>query len=187
VKTPISGIVTRKNAEQGEFVNIGSAIADIADISKLKANLNVSESNAYRLKIGDSASVSTDVYPGISFHGLVTYIGSQGDDAHNYPVEIVIDNTREHPLRAGTFVAIHIDLRDTHERLYIPRLSLQGSSDGAAAYVVEHGHAALKRLSLGAQTGEYIEVIMGIAEGDTVVTAGQINLADGATVSIVKN
>lgn len=184
VVSPISGIVTERNMEIGAYVNTGNQIAKIIDISKLKVLLNVSETNVYHLQIGDKATISTDVYPGVSFDGCISFIGSQSDAAHNYPVEIAMNNSKEHPLKAGTIVTSHIVIPDTKTRLFIPRQSLQGSTNDAFVYVVENSKALLRRIVVGSENGDYLEVISGLTEGEKVVTSGQINLSDGKEVSV---
>src|SRR5512133_2718076 len=88
VVSPVSGIIAEKNIEAGAYVNTGNQIVKIIDISRFRVALNVSETNVYRLKIGDKATITTDVYPGITFDGCISFIGPQADATHNYPVEI---------------------------------------------------------------------------------------------------
>ena len=185
VISPISGIITEKYVEAGAYINAGSPVAAIVDISKFKVKLNVSETNVYRLKTGDKAIVTSDVYPGISFDGQISYISCQGDNSHNYPVEITISNSQQHPMKAGTFVTAHITISDSQKRLYIPRKALQGSTKDASVYIVDNSKAVLKNIVVGINNSEYIEVVSGISENDKVIVAGQLNCSDGKAVSIV--
>ena len=136
VTTSISGIITEKNIEEGTYVNIGTAIAFVVDISRLKVKLNVSETNVYALKVGDSVNITTDVYPGMEFTGTIGFISSKGDDSHNYPVEIEMLNSTKNPLKAGTFVHVTIRIDSHHDGLFIPREALQGSIKDAKIYIV---------------------------------------------------
>lgn len=184
VTAPVSGIVVERNVEIGAYVNIGNQIAKIIDISKLKVLLNVSETNVYHIKVGDKVTITTDVYPGVSFDGRISFIGSQSDATHNYPVEIAMNNNNEHPLKAGTLVTSHIVIPDTKPRLFIPRQSLQGSTSDAHVYVVENSKALLRKIVVGSENSDYLEVVSGLTEGEKIVTSGQINLSDGKAVSV---
>lgn len=186
IKSPINGIVTKKQVEEGEYINIGSPIATIIDISRLKIKLNVSEANVYQLKHGDKAIIATDVYPGITFEGNINFISSQGDDSHNYPVEIVIPNNAKYTLKAGTFANVMIKLPVAGEALYIPRESLLGSLNDAAVYVAENNKAIRKRIIVGNGNDKYLKVISGLIEGENVIVNGQINLSDNTAIKIVK-
>jgi len=185
IKSPISGVIIKKQVEEGEYINIGSPIATIVDISKLKIKLNVSEVNVYQLKLNDKAIITTDVYPGVTFEGNISFISSQGDGSHNYPVEIVISNNSKHPLKSGTFANVMIKLPVAAEALYIPRESLLGSITEASVYVAENNKAILKKIVVGNGNDKFIKVISGLKEGEKVIVNGQINLSDNNAIKIV--
>jgi membrane fusion protein, multidrug efflux system len=185
IKSPISGIITRKHVEEGEYINVGSPIATIVDISRLKIKLNVSEANVYQLKIGDKAIIATDVYPGVTFEGTISFISPQGDDSHNYPVEIVISNNSKNPLKSGTFANVLIKLPETGEALYIPRESLLGSITDAEVYVAENEKAILKNIVVGNGNDKFIKVISGLNEDEKIIVNGQINLSENKAIKII--
>lgn len=185
IKSPISGIIISKQVEAGEYINIGSPIATIVDISKLKIKLNVSEANIYQLKLNDKAIITTDVYPGVVFEGKISFISSQGDDSHNYPVEIVISNSTKYPLKSGTFANVMIKLPVVEEALYIPRESLLGSTTEALVYIAENDKAILKKIIVGRGNDKFIKVINGLKEGEKVIINGQINLSNNKSIKIL--
>ena len=185
IKSPISGVITKKQVEEGEYINIGSPIVTIVDISKLTIKLNVSEANVYRLKMNDKATITTDVYPGVTFKGTISFISSQGDDSHNYPVEIVIPNNSKYPLKSGTFANVMIKLPVAAEAAYIPRESLLGSITDAEVYVAENNKAIRRKIVVGNGNDKYIKVISGLHEGDKVIINGQINLSNNKEIKIL--
>lgn len=182
VLAPISGVITEKTAEVGSYVNIGSPIAKIVDISRLKIRMNVSESNVYKLQVGNAATVTSDVAPDKTFKGKITFISSKGDDSHNYAVEVVITNNGK--LKAGSFAEVLINIPSKASALSIPRESLLGSSQDAKVYVVENGKATTRKITVGGGNEKMLFILEGLAKGEQVVTAGQINLIDGQSVKI---
>jgi membrane fusion protein, multidrug efflux system len=185
ILSPITGIVSKKQFEKGEFINIGSPIVTLVDISRLKIKLSVSETNVYQLNVGDKTVITTDVYPGARFEGNISYISPKGDETHNYAVEIQIANSKEYPLKSGTFANVLIHLPSTGEGLFIPRESLLGSVKEATVYIAENGKAWLKSIVVGGGNDQYLRVISGINENDKVVVNGQINLSDGKEIKII--
>ncbi len=185
VTAPISGIISEKTAEKGSFTNIGNPIAKIVDISRLKIRMNVSESNIYKLFNGDRAEVVCDAFPDKTFTGKVSYIASKGDDSHNYPVEVIINNNGK--LKAGTFANVTINLPGKGSALSIPREALLGSSKNAKVYIVKDGKAQTRAITVVGGNEKVLFVANGLAKGEQVVTAGQINLIDGISVSIAPN
>jgi membrane fusion protein, multidrug efflux system len=187
ITSPINGIITKKILERGEYINIGSYVATIIDVSKLKVKLNVSETNVYLLKVGDKAVITTDVYSGLAFEGNISFISPKGDETHNYPVELVIVNNKKYPLKSGTFVNVLIGLPSNPEPLYIPRESLQGSVKDAKVYIAENGKAILRNIVADGGNDKYIKVISGLKEGEKIIVNGQINLSDGKAIKIINN
>jgi membrane fusion protein, multidrug efflux system len=187
ILAPINGIITQKLSEVGAYVSSGSAIGYIVNISKLKVKINVSESSVYLLNVGDNTDITTDVYSGITFSGKISYISPTGDESHNYPVEVEIDNSSKHPLKAGTFVNIKIDIPSSGNKLFIPREALQGSVKDAQIYVAENNIAKLKKIVIGSQNNDYLEVLSGLNEGEQVITSGQVNLSDNKPIKIINN
>lgn len=186
IVTPISGYVTNKPVEAGAFANVGTPIVTIVDISRLRVELSVAENDVYALKVGDNVSITSTVYPGVTFKGDITFISPRGDEAHNYPVEVSIVNQEKNPLKAGTYVNVAFNRKSNTPTLQIPRGALVGSVKNAQVYTVENNVARLKKLTIGQDNGPYLEVLEGLNEGEQVVTTGQINLTDSTRVTIIK-
>jgi len=185
LKTPITGTVNARLVDIGTMVQPGMPVANIVDITTLKVRVNVGEQVAFQLKSGDPVHIVTDVYPGQKFKARVDNIASKADEAHTYPVEIKLSNSTQYPLKAGMFCRISFTSVAATEAIAIPRVALVGSVKDAAVFVVRNGIAYLQQVVVGKQTNEYLEVLNGLSEGDTVVTSGQNNLVDKTKVLIV--
>lgn len=184
VKSPIGGIISKKLVERGTYINVGNPIATVVDIATMKIKLNVSEANVYLLKMGQQATITTDVYPTVSFSGKISFISPQGDQAHNYQVDLLTSNGGKNRLKAGTFVNAHFDLPARPNTLYIPREALQGSIKDAKVFVAENGKAVLKNITVRSGNDKFVEVIAGLNEGEKVVVTGQVNLTDGKVIKV---
>jgi len=187
IASSIRGIITSKNIEEGTYVNPGTAIASVANLSGLKVQSSVSEADAYSLAVGMPVTVSTDVYPGVEFQGSISFVSPIGDDVHNYSVEAEMPNSGEHELKSGTFVAVRVTLASSDEGLYIPREALQGSIKDAKVYIVEDGMAKLRRLVIGRETDGILRVLSGLTASDRVIVSGQVNLTDNLAVTVIEN
>jgi RND family efflux transporter MFP subunit len=185
IVAPFSGFITSKNTELGAYVNPGTPIVGIADVSNLKVRLAVSEANAYQLRAGREVNVSAGVYPGVTYQGIITSISPQGSGAHTFPVEITIANNDKHPLKAGTYVNASVNMNHSGTTLMIPRDAIVSSVKDPSVYVVRGETVELVKITTGSDYSSYIEVIAGLGAGDRVVTNGQINLMDGAKITII--
>ncbi|QJD98227.1 efflux RND transporter periplasmic adaptor subunit [Mucilaginibacter robiniae] len=186
IKAPTSGIIADKKVEEGMVVNAGAEIATIVNLSRAKVQVNLTETEVYQIVQGQKVKITTDVYPGKVFNGIVSFISPQADQTHNYLVEIQVDNTQKSLLRSGTFVYADFS-RTTHQQLLmIPREALTESVKNASVFVVQDGIVHLKTVQTGTETNGKIQVVSGLNTGDQIVTSGQINLKDGSAVSVSK-
>jgi HlyD family secretion protein len=107
IESPITGIVTRRNIEEGETVvigtmnNAGTVLLTIADMSVIQAEVEVDETDIPSVKMGQPAKVTIDALPGQTFTGKVTEIGnspiqtgtgqSSSTQATNFKVIVTLD------------------------------------------------------------------------------------------------
>lgn len=186
VTSPIAGVVTTRMYDQGAYVPNAAVVANVVDISKLKVRLNVAEADAFQVHVGDTVAVTSDVYPAETFTGTITSISAKGDEAHTYPVEILLPNAAAHPLKAGMFVHVVFTSMPSTQTLAIPRAALVGSIRAPQVYVVSNGLASLRDIVTGNVTDTRLAVVKGLTEGESVVVSGQNNLHDQSPVTVVK-
>ncbi len=106
IESPITGIVTRRNIEEGETVvigtmnNAGTVLLTIADMSIIEAEVDVDETDIPTLRIGQTAKVTIDAMPDQTFTGKVTEVGnspiqaagaSAAAQATNFKVVVTLD------------------------------------------------------------------------------------------------
>lgn len=185
ILAPFSGYITTLSTELGAYLNVGNPIAYIADISNLKVTLDVSETNAYALNKGQTVKISTDVNPDLAFSGKISNISAKASTSHTYPVEIMIANNGKDKLKAGTYVNVSVNMSKSGKALMIPRDAIVSSVKDPSVYVVEGQVAKLVKIKTGRNFNSNLEVLEGLKEHDKVVTNGQINLTDGAKVSVI--
>jgi HlyD family secretion protein len=108
IESPIDGIVTRRNIEEGETVvvgtmnNAGTVLLTIADMSVIEAQVEVDETDIPSVTLGQPAKITIDAMPGKTFTGKVTEIGnspiqttnasSSTTTATNFLVKVTIDD-----------------------------------------------------------------------------------------------
>lgn len=187
VKATISGIVNQRFIEPGSFVSPGTPMFEIVNVSNLKLRVDVDESQIVNYKVGDPIKVKASVYPEKEFDGRITFIAPKASASLNFPVDILVDNS-SNDLRAGMYgTAIFSSNDDTESApiLTVERKAFVGGLNNQQVFVVENAKVQLKKVKIGRNFGEYIEILDGLNENEIVVTTGHINLNDGATVKIM--
>src|SRR6266403_776699 len=106
MESPIDGIVTRRNIQQGETAvigtmnNAGTVLLQLADMSIIQAEVEVDETNVPHVQIGQPAKISIDAIPDRTFKGHVSEIGNSpiqtttggaGTQATNFKVVVILD------------------------------------------------------------------------------------------------
>jgi RND family efflux transporter MFP subunit len=185
ITTPISGTVTARPVNIGTYVQKGMPVANVVDLSTLRVKINVSEKEVFRLKPGDEVRVTTDVYPGFVAKANISTISDKSDESHSYPVEVLLSNSREHPLRSGMFCRVSFVSKAGSAALTIPREALVGSVKNPQVFTVANGRASLRDVLVAAEIGTQLIVSKGLSAGDKVVVSGQNNLVDSAAVTII--
>jgi RND family efflux transporter MFP subunit len=185
ITAPISGIITARYVDIGTYVNKNMAVANIVDISNLKVKVGVAEKEVFSLKKGDKVTVTTDVYPGVEFPGVISTISDKGDQAHNYPVEVSLKNSNQHPLKSGMFGKVSFTQKTDKSRLVVSRDALVGSIKDPQVFVVENGKVHLRTITIGTAYDTNLVVLNGLKKGDKVVVNGQNNLEENTAVYVV--
>lgn len=186
VKAPISGIVNKRFIEQGSYVNAGTQLFEIVDVSKLKLKVTANETQVVNLKVGDRVMIKSNVFPKSSFSGRISFIAPKADNSLNFPVEVEVSNNAGGQLKAGMYGTAVFDFPEQNAALTVPRSAFVGSVNSNKVYVLEGNVAKERKVTAGRTFGERVEILDGLKEGETVITSGQINLVDGTEVQAIK-
>ena len=189
IKSPINGIINKRYIEVGAFVNTqGTQMFEIVDVSKLKLKVNVNESQVANLKIGDQIDIKSTVFPNEKFSGKVTFIAAKADQTLNFPIEVEVTNNTKNSLRAGMYGTAVFAFPKQAPSILVPRTSFVGSVSSNQVFVLDKSNntSKVRNVVTGRILGDNVEILSGLKEGETVITSGQINLADGTPVSPVK-
>lgn len=183
IKSPINGIINRRDVEVGAYLSPGTELFEIVDLSQLKLAVTANETQVVNLKVGDKVRITSTVFPTGEFNGTVSFIAAKADNTLNYPVEITVDNNTSSALRAGMYGTAHFSFPQEGESILVPRGAFVGGVNSNQVYVLEaDSTAAIRDVVAGRIFGEQVEILKGLEEGETVITSGQINLVDGTKV-----
>lgn len=186
IVAPISGIVVDKQKVVGEYINLGTVVGAISNIQSVKINVSVPENQVINIRKGQKASITSDSYPEKTFTGMINFISPKGDDNHNYDVQLLLPNSGSTPLKSGLYVNVKFPGANSHQSLLmIDKNALAEGVKNPVVYVYKNGKAEERKLVVGIESDNYIEVINGLSAGELVVTSGQVNLSNGTKVEII--
>ncbi len=184
--SPIDGIVTARNYDNGDLY-AGAAILTVEQIRPVKLMVNVSENYYSKVKKGDKAAITLDALPGETFTATVSLKYPTINAAtHTFPVELTLAN-KDEKVRPGMFARAEINF-GTENRVVVPDVAIvkQPGSGERFVYLYNNGKVSYVKVELGQRLGDAYELLGGVADGATVVIAGQGRLTDGAEVRVEK-
>jgi RND family efflux transporter MFP subunit len=186
ISAPFSGTVTNLRVGTGEYVDTSSVMAEITDLSRLAAVVNISVSEASDLRPGQSAEILTDT--GSSpVSGRLLFL-SPGVDAASGSVLAYIGLSRGKGLKPGLFVSARIISNEHQNCFAVPSQSLvRDPEDGWIISVVAGGRSKRIKVTPGLSDNGMVEVnAEGIKEGMTVITIGAYALPDDTKVRVIE-
>jgi membrane fusion protein (multidrug efflux system) len=176
VRAPFSGVAGLVQVDPGDYVQAGTPLVRLDDLSSLKLDLRVPERLFSRLRPGLPVRVGFDAYPDRVFEAEIETIDAQLDDGgRSVIVRGRIDNS-EGLLRPGMFARATLVLGRRAESVMVPEAAVVSDAAGQFVYRVQDGTARRTSVTTGARREGLVEVLGGLNIGDTVVLAGQINL-----------
>lgn len=184
--SPISGVVTARNYDVGDMA-AGMPIFVVQRINPVKIMISVSESLYTYVKKGMAVEVELDALPEQKFSAKVSRITPSIDaSTRTFPVELTLANDKE-LVKPGMYARVTMSY-GTRKNIVVPDVAVvkQLGSGNRYIYVYnQDGTVAYKKVELGRRFGDKYEILSGIADGDVVVTSGQVALKDGIAVEVV--
>jgi len=178
---PMGGVVIKKDVLEGMYVQTGTRIYTIADLSRVWVVLEAYESDLPWIKMGRQVVFRTDAHPGEIFEGVVFYIDpTVNEKTRTVSVRLDVPNPSG-KLKPGMFVrAVERTLPGGgKEELVVPASAPLVTGKRAIVYVQVPGRDGTyegREIILGARAGDFYVVRSGLSEGDLVVTNGNFKV-----------
>jgi len=177
VHAPIGGTVLESGVVTGDAVELGTSLFRLADPSTLWARLHILENDVGSLEAGTEVVLSPVAYPGQEFRGKLVLIGDVFDPATRTVEGRVEIANPAGKLKAGMYVQASVAAGGERPALVIPEVSVQ-NDEGHTVVFVKTGERTFVRREVrtGEKFGGTIEILDGLAAGETVVTSGSFLL-----------
>ncbi|MBO7476392.1 MAG: efflux RND transporter periplasmic adaptor subunit [Salinivirgaceae bacterium] len=187
LKSPVSGIVGRRNVEPGmSALSITGAPIEIVDLKMVNVKISIPEKEIGKLKKGAEATFTVGALGGKEFNGEVTNISPVADRlSRTYEAKIQVNN-RGGELKPGMVCDVRIDIADNQKRLLLPYLCVSKDNENQQyVYLVDKkANTAAKRIvTTGNYYDKFLEITSGLNEGDLVVKNGKDKLTNNCLIS----
>ena len=177
VYATVSGTVTEKLVEQGDYVKQGQVLLKVTNLNTVWANFDVYENQIDKFKKGQEVTVTTNAYANKDFKGNVDFIDPILNTRTRTVTLRVVLNNQNDVFKPGMFVKGHIaGLKgDTSETVTIPSSAVLWTGERSIVYIKPNSSEPIfemRKITLGNQIGDSYEVLDGLNNGDVIVTNG---------------
>ncbi len=179
VTAPFDGTVTRKFLEPGDLASPGRPLFAMEDSSLLRLEINVAESLAGGLSIGDAFRVEV-AGAGADLEAAVSEIAPSAD-VGSRTFSVKLDLPENDQLRAGQFGRAYLP-RGQRQALTVPETAVVSRGQMDYVFVVEDGAVRLRIVRTGGSQEGDIEILAGLDGGEAIVPAPPAELRDGQPI-----
>lgn len=180
VRAPFDGVIGLRQMSVGDYIREGTDLVNLEDVSRLRADFRIPEQFSSRLRPQQMVRLSSDAFAGKSFPAKVTAVDSAVDVSGRsllVRAELTDESRR---LKPGMFVRVSLVLETRPKAIVVPEEALVTAQGRTTIFKVVDGKAVSSPVQTGLRTTvdgkPVVEVVKGLAEGETVVTAGQIKI-----------
>lgn len=183
VTAPWSGVVSRLNVMEGEFVAPRTVLLEMYDPASLVVRAAVPEKHAAEIKAGMPVDVKLDVYPHEIFQGRVDRVYPYLDSRlRTRTMEISLDPSIG--LLPGMFARLEVVVKKIDDAVVVPVEAVVTGPDGPAVFIVKEGMALEKSVETGIEEKNRVQIISGIQAGDMVIIAGGEKIKNRTQISL---
>jgi membrane fusion protein, multidrug efflux system len=194
LKAPFTGRLGIRQVDLGQFIAAGMPVVALQQLDPIFVDFYLPQQSLAKIKVGQPVTAKVDTYPGVTFNGEVSSINSLVDTAtRNVQIRAILKNP-DNRLLPGMFATIDIEVGAPQNYVTLPSTAIAYNSYGDIVYVVvkkPNGQKGAPQdvaeqtfVTTGQTRGDQVAILKGLKEGDTVVSAGQVKLHNGAPVMI---
>ncbi len=172
---PAAGVITRKEVVQGQSVGAGMELFRITDLSEVWVTARVYPTDLPWVKTGGTAAIQVRNLPDRDFSATVLYVSPELDPTtRTAEIRMKLVNTPGRDLRPEMFAEVVIAGASEKESLTVPAQSLiRTGGRNVAVVTLGGGRFQPREVRIGRETGEWIEILDGLQEGEQIVVAAQ--------------
>ncbi len=176
IRAPISGVIASVSTQKGETVAVGltaPTFVTIIDLNRLQVDVFVDETDIGKVKVGQKAVFTVDTYPNKDFEGIVSAIYPKAmiqENVVNYDVVIEITSPIKSLLRPDMTASVTIYQEERKGVLMLPQKAVEREAGNKVVFVrMPDDTLRRKTVKTGIRSGNDIEIVLGLNEGDVVV------------------
>jgi RND family efflux transporter MFP subunit len=181
VTSPVNGFVVERNYDAGSTPG-DKPIVVVADLREMKLEAGVGEMEAGRLRVGMKATVAVQAKPGQIFTGQLAAIAPEVDERNrHFKIDLRVPNDGR-TLLSGMYATARIVEATVPNAILIPKEAVATRDGKRIVQKVQGDSVSIVEVVEGLSDGARVQIVKGLAAGDTVLADGRRQLATGSKV-----
>ena len=181
VTSPVDGFVVERNYDSGSIPG-DKPIVVVADLREMKLEAGVSELEAGRLRVGMKAAVSVQAKPGQAFTGRLAAIAPEVDERNrHFKIDVRVPNDGR-TLLSGMYASARISEAEAVNAILIPKDAVATRNGKRVVQKVQGDSVSIVEVVEGLSDSTRVQIVKGLAAGDTVLADARRQLASGSKV-----
>jgi len=194
VVAPFDGIITKRYVDPGAYIPVpnaastpeAAAIVNLTDFKTVRLQVAVPETEATRVKIGQTIRWTADDFPGEHFDGTVTRAYWALDKATKTMLTETQMTNPGMKLQPGMLVNARIGIEKKSDALLLPAEALVKEKTNSFIYIFNDGKIKKAPVEVGFNDGTNVEIVSGVKPADMAIVPGQQTLRDGQLVKVME-
>lgn len=177
IRSPFDGSVIEENEILGHYVDVGANLFHVANLSTLWIIADIYEKDIAKLKTGLDAVIEVAAYPNEKFEGHLTRIFDVLDEkTRTIKARIEVHNPQR-KLKPQMFATVTLPLGNVSNALVVPKAAVQIEGEQQIVFVaVDDSTFAKRYVKTRRQEGNVVEILEGLAQGESVVSEGAFTI-----------
>jgi Cu(I)/Ag(I) efflux system membrane fusion protein len=178
IRAPFSGSVVESAAVAGSWLEAGSKLYTVADLSKVWVIIDIFEKDLGLIRPGLAVTLQAEAYPGETFQGRLTMISDTLDPSRRTAKGRVVVPNPAGRLKPGMFLEARLTPSGAQLLLVIPQAAVRQVEGRTAVFIPQADGRTfrLREVRTGRTFQDYVEILQGLEEGEEVVTQGSFDL-----------
>jgi membrane fusion protein, multidrug efflux system len=194
LRAPFAGHLGIRAVDLGQYLGPGTVIVTLQALDPIFVDFFVPQQLVDRIRLDQAVTVKVDAFRDQVFTGEISAINPKVDTgSRNVQIRATLKNA-DHKLLPGMFATVDITTGSPQNYVTLPQTAITYNPYGDTVYIVDSKEneadgkpqliARQTFVTIGPTRGDQVAVLKGVADGDTIVTAGQIKLHNGSVVLI---
>jgi len=196
IRSPITGLVIRRMANEGEVVGLGGGstvtlggpLFTMVDVDRLYVRATIDEFDARQIRLGQEVRVRLEALPGRTLRGrlykISPAVSGERQEARTFSIRVALEEGKEF-VKPGMSADVEVIVATRSNALFVPTQAILEREGRKRVYVVVEGRARATNVKLGESNWSSTEILEGLGEGDRIIVNPDTpGLSDGARVRV---